>query len=46
MKRNHNYKDDGYQSAVDEYNRTGVNHSNYDLNDYDEINEKLGYKFF
>ena len=35
-----------YQEAVKDFNRTGINHSNYDLNDYDEINENLGFEFF
>ena len=31
------------EEALDEYNRTGVNHSEYDLNDWDDINRRLGY---
>ncbi len=31
------------EEAMEEYNRTGVNHSEYDLNDWDDINRRLGY---
>lgn len=34
------------EQAIEEYNRTGVNHSEYDLNDWDDINRRLGYDFF
>ena len=39
------YENMTYEEAVEEYNKTGINHSNYDLNDWDEINEKLGFEF-
>ena len=46
------YKDDSdYSSmtreqAMDEYNRTGINHSEHDLNDWDDINSRLGFDFY
>ena len=39
------YENMTYEEAVEEYNKTGINHSNCDLNDWDEINEKLGFEF-
>lgn len=30
------------EEAIEEYRRTGVNHSEYDLNDWEEINRRLG----
>lgn len=39
------YENMTYEEAIEEYNKTGINHSNYDLNDWDEINEKLGFEF-
>ena len=42
---NQDYDDMTYEEAVEEYNKTGINHSKYDLNDYDEINRKLGFEF-
>lgn len=50
---NNNYEEDEYEEidyskmsreeALEEYNRTGVNHSEYDLNDWDDIKSRLGY---
>lgn len=33
------------EEAWERYNQTGVNHSEFDLNDYDEINRLLGFEF-
>ncbi len=33
------------EEAMEEYRRTGINHSEHDLNDWDEINRRLGYRF-
>lgn len=33
------------EEALEDYNRTGVNHSNYDLNNWEEINRVLGFDF-
>ena len=34
------------ERAIDEYNRTGINHSEHDLNDWDDINRRLGFEFY
>ena len=34
------------EEARKEYNRTGINHTEYDLNDWDDINRRLGYDFY
>ena len=39
------YENMTYEEAVEEYNKTGINHLSYDLNDWYEINEKLGFEF-
>lgn len=44
------YDDTDYSSmtreeALEEYNRTGINHTEHDLNDWDDINERLGFEF-
>lgn len=33
------------EEALERYNRTGINHSEFDLNDYDDINRRLGFEF-
>lgn len=40
------YSTMSYEEAVEEYNRTGINHSKYDLNDWDDINRRLGFEFY
>ncbi len=33
------------EEAMEDYERTGINHSKYDLNDWEEINRTLGFDF-
>lgn len=34
------------EEAMAEYERTGINHTEHDLNDWDDINRRLGFEFF
>lgn len=45
------YDDDGCsvmtrEEAMEEYENTGINNSEFDLNDWDDINDRLGYVFY
>lgn len=40
------YKNMTREEAMAEYERTGINHSEHDLNDWDDINRRLGFEFF
>ncbi len=43
---NRDYSSMTREEAIEEYNRTGINHSEHDLNDWDDINSRLGFDFY